>query len=76
VRWIIRFVLTLIVLAALLVGVLFIVPGERIAAIAAREFETATGRAMKIEGEVRASIYPKLGLLKLPMPIGLMPDQC
>jgi AsmA protein len=69
VRWIIRFILTLIVLVALLVGVLFIVPGERIAAIAAREFGTATGRAMKIEGEVRASIYPKLGVRTGPIEI-------
>jgi AsmA protein len=61
-RWIIRFVVLVVVVAALAVGALFLIPTERIAALIGDQFEKATGRSLAISGAIRPSLYPVLGV--------------
>lgn len=61
-RWVKRIVIGLIVLVALAVGALFVIPTDRIARLAADQFETATGRVLSISGDVRPTIFPRLGV--------------
>lgn len=60
-RWVFRIVGVAASLLVLGVGALFLIPAERIAGIAAQQFEVATGRHLRIEGSVRPSIYPVIG---------------
>ncbi|TDK41239.1 AsmA family protein [Antarcticimicrobium luteum] len=60
-KWIFRIIGIVVAAAALaVVGVLFL-PSERIAQIAADQIEAQTGRAVRIEGGVRVSLWPVLG---------------
>ncbi|OWJ76183.1 AsmA family protein [Haematobacter genomosp. 1] len=61
-HWFVRVVLTLALCLALAVGLLFLVPSERVAAIASREFEQATGRALRFTGPIRPVLWPQLGI--------------
>jgi AsmA protein len=61
-RWVIRSVLTLCLLVFLGVAALFLVPTERIARLATDRFDSITGRTLRIEGTVRPTIWPTLGV--------------
>lgn len=61
-RWIGRIVGAIVVLVLLGVGALFLLPSERIAAIATDRFEAATGRSMEISGPLRPTLWPVLGV--------------
>lgn len=61
-RWIFRLIGGVVVIAAIGVGALFFLPGERIAAIAADQITKATGRKVTLSGETRISLYPVLGV--------------
>ncbi len=61
-RWLLRVVFGLIALVLVAVATLFLLPAERIAQLAADRFEAATGRAMTIQGEVRPTLWPDLGV--------------
>lgn len=61
-RWVVRAVVTLLVLVVVAVAALFLIPTERIARLAAQQFEAATGRAMVISGALRPTLWPRLGL--------------
>jgi len=61
-RWIFRLIGLVVVVAAILVGALFFLPGERIATIAADQISKATGRTVTLSGETRISLYPVLGV--------------
>lgn len=60
--WIIRTVFALIVVAALAVGALFLIPAEKIAGLVVGQFNTLTGRQLVIEGSIRPTIWPVLGV--------------
>lgn len=66
-RWIIRIVGFLVVVAAVAVGSLLMLPGERIAAIAARQISNMTGREVQMQGETRVSFWPVLGVATGPV---------
>ncbi len=66
-RWIVRLVAALAVLALLAVAVLVFLPADRIAAIAAQRIESATGRAVTIDGPVRATLWPQIGVATGPV---------
>ena len=68
-RWAIRLAGVVLGLGVLFVIALVLVPRERVAELAAAEFERATGRALTIEGEVRPSVWPKLGVRTGPVTI-------
>ncbi|MCA2010007.1 AsmA family protein [Cereibacter sphaeroides] len=60
-RWILRLLGVVLVLVIVLVGALFLLPADRIANLAARQFEAATGRALTIDGDVTPTFWPVLG---------------
>ena len=63
--WIVRIIGTLIavliVIVVLVGAVLFFLPAEHYARLAANQFEEATGRETLIEGDVRLTLWPELG---------------
>ncbi|WP_099826154.1 AsmA family protein [Oceaniglobus indicus] len=61
-RWIFGGLLAVVVVVVLALAALFLVPAERIAALVAERFETATGRALTISGDVRPTLWPVLGV--------------
>lgn len=61
-RWIVRLIGVILAMVAVAVGLLFLIPTERIGALVADQFERATGRTLVISGEIRPSIYPTLGV--------------
>ncbi|NKB28849.1 MAG: AsmA family protein [Rhodobacteraceae bacterium] len=61
-RWVFRFIGLLVVLIVIAVGALFLLPADRIARIAEDKFESTTGRALTISGDVRPSIWPNIGV--------------
>ncbi|WP_104019668.1 AsmA family protein [Roseovarius nitratireducens] len=61
-RWIFRLIGLVVVIAAVFVGALFFLPGERVATIAADQITKATGRKVTLSGETRISLYPVLGV--------------
>ena len=61
-RWVIRAIGLVVVLVAAGVAALLLIPSDRIAALAAAQFQAATGRAMAITGGVKATIWPVLGV--------------
>ena len=69
-RWIVRLIFLVVVLAALAVGALFLIPTDRIAALIGDQFEKATGRSLVISGAIRPSIYPVLGVRAEGIEIG------
>ena len=68
-RWIIRVAMALVVFAAILIGAVFLIPAEKVAALAAREFTKMTGRDLVISGSVRPSFYPVLGVTTGPISV-------
>ncbi|WP_439562257.1 AsmA family protein [Roseinatronobacter sp.] len=57
-------------LVMLVAAALFLLPSERIAQIAAQQFQTATGRTLTIDGAVRPSFYPVIGATANGIAIG------
>ena len=68
-RWLIRSVLALSLLVFLAVAAVFMIPSERIAALAADRFAEITGRRLVIEGSVRPSFFPTLGVQTGPVSV-------
>jgi len=68
-RWIFRAVGALVVLVLVGAGLMLAVPAERIAQVAAGQFERLTGRALVIEGGVTPSLWPVLGVRTGPVSI-------
>ncbi|MDD7970116.1 AsmA family protein [Roseinatronobacter alkalisoli] len=67
IKAVVAVVLGLVVLAG---AALFLLPSERIAVIAAQQFQTATGRSLTIDGAVRPSFYPVIGATANGISIG------
>ncbi|MGP3699136.1 AsmA family protein [Rhodobacter sp. NSM] len=68
-RWLIRLAAVFLGLVALFLVALVMVPRERLAELAARQFEASTGRAMTISGDVRPSVWPRLGVRTGPVTV-------
>lgn len=60
-RWIVRLVGVVLSLGVLAAAALFLLPAERIAGLAAGQFQQATGRMMTIAGPVRPTVWPNIG---------------
>lgn len=60
-RWIVRLVGVVLSLGVLAAAALFLLPAERIAGLAAGQFQQATGRALTIAGPVRPTVWPNVG---------------
>ncbi|SFI90957.1 AsmA family protein [Jannaschia pohangensis] len=61
-KWLVRSVLALVTLVVVAVAVLLLIPTERVAALAADQFKAATGRTLTIDGAVKATLWPRLGV--------------
>lgn len=61
-RWIVRLVALVVVLAVVAIASLFLLPGDRIARIAADQITNATGRQVTMTGDTTVSFYPVLGV--------------
>lgn len=68
-RWLFRAVGALLLLGLLALGLLTLVPSERIAAAAAQQFQRLTGRALQIEGDISPRFWPVLGVTTGPVTI-------
>jgi AsmA protein len=61
-RWVIRIVGVVVVACALALGALVLMPTERVAAVVTDRIGAATGREVVIEGAVRPTLWPSLGI--------------
>ncbi len=61
-RWLVRILIALFVVAALALGAWFLIPTARIAQFAAARFEAATGRQMVIAGGLHPTLWPEFGI--------------
>lgn len=68
-RWVVRALGAIVLLALLAVGLLALIPAEAVASRAAAEFQRLTGRALVIEGEVSPRFWPVLGVTTGPVTI-------
>lgn len=68
-RWIVRAGITLAVVVLLAVGLMAMVPSERIAGTLSAQFEAMTGRKMQLSGEVTPRLWPSLGVTTGPVSI-------
>lgn len=60
-RWILRVFFGLVALTVVGVLVVLLLPSDRIARVVTDRFEQATGRVMKISGDISPSLWPTLG---------------
>lgn len=68
-RWIVRSGMALVLLVVLGAGAVFLIPAEKIAGLAVSKFNALTGRELTIEGSVRPSFWPNLGVKTGPVSI-------
>jgi AsmA protein len=61
-RWVVRLIGVVAVLAALAVGAVSLIPAEKIAALATREISASTGREVAFSGKIKPVFYPVLGV--------------
>ena len=61
-RWIIRIAGFIAVIVVLGLGALVAVPTERVAGLVADRLSAATGRAVTMDGELRPTLFPSLGI--------------
>ncbi len=66
-------ILVLIVIVVMVVGLLIFLPAEQYAEIAEQRLEAATGRDVRIEGEVRLALWPELGFRTGPVTVANAP---
>ncbi len=60
-------VTVIVVLVLALVGLVFVLPGEKIAKIAADQVKAQTGRDLRFQGDVSFSFFPTLGVSTGPI---------
>ena len=68
-RWLIRSILALVLLVGLIFGSVFLIPADRVARIVTDKFTAITGRALTIEGSVKPSFWPTLGVQTGPVTV-------
>ena len=66
-RWLARVAGSLLLLALLAAAALFLVPTETVGRLAAAQIEKLTGRAVMIEGGLRPTIWPQIGVRTGPV---------
>ncbi|GAA0284836.1 AsmA family protein [Rhodovulum strictum] len=66
-RWIIRLVLAVVVLAGLFVGGLFLLPADKVAALVQDQVRSATGRELTLSGRLSPSLWPEIGVATGPV---------
>jgi AsmA protein len=69
-RWIVRLIGVLVLLAVVFVGALLMLPGDRIARIAETQVKAQTGRDLSITGDVNVTLWPVVGVKTGPVTFG------
>ncbi|MDP5219289.1 AsmA family protein [Ruegeria sp. 2205SS24-7] len=72
-RWLFRIVFIVVAVLGLVIGVLLLLPGEKLAQIAADQIRAETGREVTFDGKVKVSFWPVLGLESGPVTIANAP---
>ncbi|WP_111733478.1 AsmA family protein [Roseovarius amoyensis] len=68
-RWIFRLIGLLLIVAVVAVGSLLLMPGDRIAKVAAQQISRLTGREVTMQGDTRVSFWPVLGVATGPVSV-------
>jgi uncharacterized protein involved in outer membrane biogenesis len=68
-RWIKRIVMVLVVLVVAAIGLVFLLPAEKIGDLASAQLEKATGRTLTLSGGFKPTIFPVLGVKTGPLTI-------
>ncbi|MDG1282414.1 MAG: AsmA family protein [Pseudorhodobacter sp.] len=68
-RWVVRLLSGVVMLIVVAVGLVFLIPSQKVADIATTQFAKATGRSLTIDGDVRPTIWPVLGVSTGPVQI-------
>lgn len=68
-KWLLRLIGVVVLMAAVAVGSLLLLPGERLARIASDQLTAQLGREVTISGDVSLSFYPVLGVSTGPIRI-------
>jgi AsmA protein len=61
-RWIVRLIGAVLLVAVLAAAALFLIPSEKIAGFAAREITARTGRTVTFDGGIRPTFWPVIGV--------------
>ncbi|MCP5073302.1 MAG: AsmA family protein [Rhodobacteraceae bacterium] len=61
-RWIVRVLVAVVALVVVAVGLVFLLPAEKIGQIASDQLERTTGRKLTLSGDFSPTIYPTLGV--------------
>ncbi len=69
-RWIIRGIGALLLIVVIMLGALFLLPGDRIARIASDQLSRMTGREVSITGDVGVTLWPVLGVTAGGLEVG------
>ncbi|MEP2680243.1 MAG: AsmA family protein [Sulfitobacter sp.] len=69
-RWIIRGIGALLLIIVVMLGSLFLLPGDRIARIASDQLSRMTGREVSITGDVSVTFWPVLGVTAGGLEVG------
>lgn len=72
-RLILRLVGVVVSLVVLAIAALFVIPTDRLANLAAQQFEGVTGRSVVFSGNVRPMIYPAIGVRTGPVALSNAP---
>lgn len=68
-RWIRRILAVIVVFLVAVIGLVFLLPAEKIGELASAQLEKSTGRSLTLSGEFRPSFYPILGVKTGPLTI-------
>lgn len=69
-RWLVRIMAILVAVVVLIVGALLLMPGDKIASLAAEQIRAQTGRDLQFDGDVRVTFWPVLGIETGPVTLG------
>lgn len=69
-KWIKRLLGGIALLVLIMVGALFLIPAERIAGVATEQLRLATGRDVRVTGDVSMSFWPVLGVSAEGLEVG------
>ncbi|MCL6283407.1 AsmA family protein [Ruegeria sp. 2012CJ41-6] len=72
-RWLFRIVFIIVAVLGLVIGTLLLLPGEKLAQIAADQIRAETGREVTFDGKVKVSFWPVLGLETGPFTVANAP---
>lgn len=68
-RWVKRIIMVVVVLVVAAIGLVFLLPAEKIGDLASAQLEKATGRTLTLSGGFKPTIFPVLGVKTGPLTI-------